>query len=266
MKKILILVVVLAAGAWLGKNLVGKFAVTSVAKAITGLAVDIGSMDIGVVKTRVGIKRLIVRNPAGFADPVMISIPEIYVDYDLPAFLQGKAHIEEMRLDLAELAVIKNQDGQVNLQALNVVKKSQGKPAPPNEEQKAEQMPFVVDQLRLRIGKVVYKDYTGGGEPRTQEFAVDIDRTYQRITDPLAFGSLVVSEALVRTTLAKMPGASELGGITSNLQQAYSGAVGAAVTDAVRQVEGLGQGVAGSAGQAVKETTDALKKLLPTGN
>ena len=46
---------------------------------MTGLGLDIGSMDVGILRSAIGIKALRLRNPAGFSDRFMVELPEIYV-------------------------------------------------------------------------------------------------------------------------------------------------------------------------------------------
>jgi len=262
MKKILLVIVVLIAGLWLTKNLLAKAAVTNVVHAITGLRLEIKEMKIGVVNTRIGIVGLRVMNPEGFEDPVMIDVPEIDVDYDLAAFFKGAAHLELMRLNLAELTVVRNQQGQLNLNALNAIKASQGKPVPPKDQKTAKAMPFQIDLLDLNIGRVVYKDYSQGPSAKEQVFPININERFEHITDPYAFAGLIISRALTRTSIARLANFD-----LSSLQSLATSAAGDIVNSAVnRATKGLGQGASGAAGEAVKETSDALKKLLPGGN
>ncbi len=114
MKKILkllgLLVVILLIVLLIGKNFIAKKAVTGGVKAVTGIEMDIDSMDVGILNTLVGINEMKLYNPTEFSDRVMIDIPEIYVDYDLSAFIKGTAHLTEVRINLKELTVVKDND------------------------------------------------------------------------------------------------------------------------------------------------------------
>ena len=98
-----------------GKNILIKTSVTAGVKAMTGLKLSIRSMNIGVFKTLIGINELKLHNPSGFEDDIMMDLPETYVDYNLGTFMAGKMHFEEVRLNLKEFLVVKNADGQLNL-------------------------------------------------------------------------------------------------------------------------------------------------------
>ena len=141
MKKILtsvivaVLAVVLVVG--IAKNPIAKFSVEKAVEVVTGLKLSIGNLNIGILKTLVGINDLKLFNPSGYEDKVMLDMPEIYVDYDLPAILGGKIHLRTVRLNMSEFVVVKNAKGELNLDALNVVKEQKGeKKAAPAEKGK----------------------------------------------------------------------------------------------------------------------------------
>jgi uncharacterized protein involved in outer membrane biogenesis len=258
-RRVVLVIVALVAVLWVAKNVLAKAAVISAVKSMTGLRVDVQRLDIGVVNTRIAITGLKVMNPSGYTDPVMMSVPEVFVDYDLAAFLKGQAHIEAMRLHLERLLVERDAQGRLNLQALNVVKRSQGEPVPKKQEQKAEQMPFRVDVLDLRLGTVVYKDSSAVGTPTVREFPLNVEERFEDIHDPYAFAGVIINRALTRTALG---GLRDIEGLTQSLQSTYSGVVDMALNEAVRGLQGGGQGAVDSAGKALKETGDVLKNLL----
>ena len=65
---------------------------------------------------------------------------------------------------------------------------------------------LMIDKLSLSIGKVVYKDYSQGGQqPQVQTFDINIqNREYRNIDNPSAIVSLVMFEALTRTSLSRL--------------------------------------------------------------
>ncbi|MDD5136129.1 MAG: hypothetical protein PHX20_02005 [Candidatus Omnitrophica bacterium] len=194
-----ILVVIFILG--IAKDLVIKVAVESGTQIVTGLKLKIGGFRIGMLNTLVDIRNLRILNPAGFKDKNMLNMPEIYVDYDLPAIFKGKVHLTETRINMREFTVVKNEKGKLNLDSLKVVQaqKSGGK----TQEKAGGKVPEIqIDKLRLKIGKVVYKDYSRGGEPSVKEFNVNIDEQYTNITNPYTLVSLIVVKALMNTSIA----------------------------------------------------------------
>lgn len=210
---------------FLARGWVAKTAVSAAVRAVTGLSLSIGRLEVGVFRSRIRVERMQLKNPPGFPDPVMVEIPQLYVDYNLIGFFQGRTHLRQLQLELAEFVVIKNRQGRMNLDSLTSVRHAQqkAKEPPPAPQEKAPPGKFQIDRLHLKIGKVVFKDYTGPGEPAVREFNVGIDESYENITHPVALGSLIVSRALVKTTIASLVDFD-----LSALQQQLSGAIGAA--------------------------------------
>jgi len=184
------------------RNIIVKNAVSKGVKTMTGLDLNLKSINIGIFKSLIGIKGLNLYNPSGFTDRLMVNIPEIYVDYDLGAFLKKKVHFEEMRLNLKELVVVKNKKGQLNLNALKVTQ-AKGEKKESSKKPK-EALKFKIDVLQLKIGKVIFKDYSQGPKPQTKEFNINIDERYKNITDPYEFSKLVITKALMNTTIGNL--------------------------------------------------------------
>jgi hypothetical protein len=90
---LLILVVILH----VGKNTVAKFAVTKSVKALTGLKMNIASMDVSIVNTSISMNGMKLFNAPEYSDRIMVYMPEIHVDYNLGSILKGKTHLKEVK-------------------------------------------------------------------------------------------------------------------------------------------------------------------------
>ncbi len=200
-----VIVSVIVVALFFGKNMIIKTSVTAGVRAMTGLKLSIRSMDIGIFKTLIGINELKLYNPSGFVDELMIDLPEVYVDYNLGAFMKGKAHLEEVRLNLKEFLIVKNADGQLNLDSLKVVEAAKEEEVIEKGKKEKTKMPELqIDVLELRIDKVVYKDYSKGTPPKVKEYNVNINERYKNITNPKTFGRLIILKALKNTTIARL--------------------------------------------------------------
>jgi hypothetical protein len=255
MKKLIIVLIVLAViitGLVIGKNMIAQIVVERGVTMITGLDLRMSRLDIGIFKTSVNIDNLMLYNPRDFEDRVMIDMPNIYVDYDLPAVLKGDVHLYDMRLDLKEFVVVKNKDGKLNLNSLKVVQAAKADKKPP-EREKSRAMDLQIDNLRLKIKKVVYKDYSAGAKPLVREFNVNIDESYRNIQDPYSLMGTIVVKALMKTTIAELTN-FDLAGLSDKVSNTLSKATRLA-TDTV-----------GTATKAVGDTrrvvTDTAGKIL----
>lgn len=248
-----ILIALLILGA--AKDLIIKSAVESGTRIVTGLRLTMGSFRAGILNTLVHIRNLRILNPAGFKDRTMLDMPEIYVDYDLPAIFKGKVHLTEARINMKEFTVVKNEKGELNLDSLKVVQ-AQKSGSSPKAQAGAKAPEIQIDRLRLKIGKVVYKDYSRpGAAPRIVEYDIRIDEEYRNITDPYALVSLIVVESLTNTSIANLTNfdlkglSGSVSDILSNAQQVTETAK--AAVDTVKDVHG-----------AVSQTADTVSGVL----
>ena len=128
---------------------------------------------------------------------LMANAPEVYIRYDPQAVLKGKIYFQEIRLNLQELYVLKNSQGFLNLHALKALKRKPKEGEKPSLERR-----WRIDLLDLKLGKVVYKDYTRPG-PMIKEFEVNIREKFDNI-DPKSLVRIVVWKALTKTAIAKL--------------------------------------------------------------
>ena len=249
MKKIGIILLVLVVGTLslgLLKDVLIKASVENGMEIVTGLKLDIGSFKVGIVKTLVQIKNLKLYNSKGYQDKIMLDMPEVFVDYHLGDIIGGKIHLNEVRINMQEFVVIKDKDGKLNLDALKVVQaQKEGKKLSTKEKKKIPEMQ--IDRLELKVGKVVYKDYSKGTKPAIQEFNVNLNEKYTNITNPYSLVSLIVVKALMNTTIARLTN-FDLGGLQGTLGDTLGSAQKLATDTAVKAQE------------AVKGTTEAIKK------
>ena len=212
MKKIVSIggiVLIVFAGLLIGKDLAAKAVVESVVRFMTGLKLNMRHLDVALLRTSLDIRDLRLFNPNSYQDRQMLYMPEIYVDYELQPFFQGKVHLEEVRVHLKEFMVVKNEKGELNLNFLKAVqsqkKEAADKGGREQKGTKGEKTPQIrIDSLKLRIEKVVFKDYSKGGRPSVREFNLNLNESYSNITNPYGVVSLIVVKALMNTGLARL--------------------------------------------------------------
>jgi len=240
-----VLVVVVVA-----KDMFIKVGVETAVKAVTGLPLKIDSLHVGIINSMVDIKGLKVYNPAGFEEKMMVNIPQVFVDYKLGSILKGKMEVTDFKLHLAEFIVVKNKEGKVNLESLKAIQeKAAPKAGAEKPSQPAKQMEMQIDNLALKVDKVIYKDYSKGGEPSVKEFNIGIDQTYKDIKNLNAVISIIVVRSLAQTTIANLTNL-DLGPLSDAVSGTLKGA-----TDTTKKV-------IGSTTETLKGTTDNLKGLI----
>jgi hypothetical protein len=239
----------------LARNSILKKALPVGVKNIIGLELRVKNIDIGLFKPLIDVEDLEILNPKEFSDQVMVIFPEIFAEYDLGAFLKGKVHLKELRLNMRELQVVTNEKGRLNLDSLQVVQQKIQKLVPQGNSKPPE---IKIDLLHLKVGRVLYKDYTGGGPAKVSYFNVNIDERMENITDPTRLVSFILVKALSKTDIAGLARFNV--GILQNELSKTAGTVAETSQAAVEKVKGLGT----AAKTTVEKTGEDLKKLFQT--
>lgn len=231
------------------RNGIAKVVVENGVKLVTGLPLKIEKLNIGLSSTLIDVEGLKIYNPAGYEENMMGDIPKIYLDYKLAAFLQGKVHLEAVKIHLEQFTVVKNRNGETNI---NSIKALQAQTAPkkgsktPAKNQKM--LAVRIDFLELKVGKVIYKDYSGGGAPSIQEYKINLDEKFQNVENLNALVSIIVVKALAGTALANLPDLN-----LSGLSDSVSGALASSGAMAKQWAEGM-EGTLGDAGQMLQNS------------
>ena len=198
MKKNLIWIVVIVIAIFvlsIAKDQIIKSVVTAVATEITGAPVHMDGFSLGIFSQSVKISGFKMYNPKGFSRDVFIDMSKIIVACDVGALFKGKLHLIDAEIELKEMGLEKNKEGQLNADSLKVVeegkKQGQGQPQKP-----AKQMPMQIDLLKLKIGKIVYKDYSVGPSPSVQVYDINIQKNYKNITSAQQLTALILAEPM----------------------------------------------------------------------
>lgn len=193
-----------------------KSVITAQAARVVGAPVEIGSFSLGIFKQAVRIKGFKLHNPPGYPREVLLDVPEISVDYDLPALFKNKLHLAVVVVDIKELTLIKNKEGKLNVDALKVAQQKEKLPEQEAKKKPSGQMPMQIDVLTLTVGQVVYKDFSAGPTPSVRSFDAGIkEKTYKNITSAQQLVALVLTESMKATAIkgAGIYGAGALLGI-----------------------------------------------------
>lgn len=227
------------------KDAVVKAGVESAMEFVTGLPLGMKGFKVGIFKTVIDIKGLKVSNPRGFADRAMLDMPEAYVSYDLPSIMKGHIILKEVRLHLKELVVVKNEKGVLNIDSLKFVKERKAKKAEKKEKEKGKASTLHIESLYLKVGRVIYKDYSAGGAPDIKEFNLNLNEKYRNINDPEALVSLIVFRSLANTSISRLAN-FDLGLLKNPAGSASE----------------IAAGILGTAGAGAKQAGEKLKSIF----
>jgi len=96
-------------------------------RAQTGMDAEIGRVEVGWTKPTFEIRDLKIYNPPSFGGTPFLDVPEIHIEYDRMALLKSELHLKLVRLNVAELDIVRNRKGDLNIFAVgNAPKKNRG--------------------------------------------------------------------------------------------------------------------------------------------
>lgn len=152
-----IVFVVLVVALLLLKDVLIKSIAESQIRAQTGMDVKIGKLEVALSSPTITMESFKLYNTSEFGGSTFVDLPELHVEYDRDALLARKIHLKLVRFNLAEMNIVKNQNGQTNV--VELLAKVQQK-----EDTKAAKTtkPVVeftgVDTLNITLGKVKLTD------------------------------------------------------------------------------------------------------------
>ncbi len=187
------------------KDVLIKSAVTTIGSAVIGAPLKVGGFSLGVFSQKVRIKNMKLYNPKGFPqDEPLIDIPEISVDVDLMALLQGKVHVLHVVVNVKQMTIIKDKEGKLNIDSLKVVQeqKEASKKDDKKETKKSKDMAIAIDYMRLNVGEVVVKDYQKSDPPTVTAFQVGLhNKEFKNIASVAQLSTLIMLECMGPTGL-----------------------------------------------------------------
>jgi uncharacterized protein involved in outer membrane biogenesis len=119
----------------------------------TGLDVKIGRLEIGILNPKVTIENFLLYNSAEFGGSPLIDMPELHVEYDRSALLSHKLHYKLVRLNLAQMNIVENKTGQMNIDLLKKQAQIAG-PATATTQTNANYQFIGIDTLNFTLGKI----------------------------------------------------------------------------------------------------------------
>ena len=208
MKKFLIvsgIVVFSLACSTIFKNLIIKSMVATAATRITGAPVHMDGFSLNILNSTIHISGFRMYNPGGFPQGLLVSCPKIKVIYDPATLFKPKRRFLLVEIELNEMGLTKNKDGNLNVDSLKIVQ----------QPESSSPTPMQIDLLTLSIGKIVYRDYTIGTEPGVRVYEVNKHKSYKGVPTAQQLALLVLAEPMKAAAIknAQIYGVAMLTGV-----------------------------------------------------
>ncbi|MCX6899879.1 MAG: hypothetical protein NT105_14410 [Verrucomicrobia bacterium] len=247
--RLIVVLIVLAAGLYLGRNFITQQSLEVGVKKMTGFSLKIGSLDLALGQSRIAVRDLSLLNPPEFEEPVFVEMPELTVDYDAGSMLGGTPHLKNLVLDLKRIVIVRTKNGDSNAMKLKGALGSGG----------GGKSHYKVDTLRLKIGTVELKDYKSGNTMK-RSIPLNLDDTYHNFTDATDINRLVLLTVLKKAGLPNI--GIDVGQLTGSLGN-ITNVAGETVKGLADTLGKAGAGAADTVQKTGKGLFDSLKNIVP---
>lgn len=147
-----------------------KLAAQKRLEASTGMRVEIEKFKTGLRTAAIQIQGFKLHNYSEFGDSVLLDVPDLLVEFDAESAAQGKLRFKQLRVNLAEVNLIRDATGRLNIEKVeNEMTERNAARTNRNERR----LVFAgIDELRLSVGRVHFTDLQKPS--RSREFTVNI--------------------------------------------------------------------------------------------
>ena len=246
---LIILSVIASFAAIKKKNLMAKHLLIGGVKSMLNLRLSIEDVDVSLKKHALSVKNLKVYNPAGFENEPMILLGRIYIDYDLYKVIRKKVHFNILKVDLEELLIIRNAEGNLNFMKIKGMQKPRTTTASAPD--------FKIDKLYLSVGRVVFRDYFRRSIPVNTVYNINLhNQLFENITDPKSLISSIIYKAIIKTDIIQLLNFN-VNILKQNLRDV--------IDKGGAMIKELKADIAGSANTQSNDLKQTIKKLFITG-
>ena len=146
----------------------------STIRSKTGFAVQVDQLAVNPFTGNVALRGLVLKNPAGWPETGFVDLREFRADVSLLSLLGHRFIADEIVVDLAQLTLVKNQQGTLNAVAFKegLEGRDTGTPGKAAASPRRE---FLIRHLVLRFDKLVYSDHSGR-TPNIREYNLNLTR------------------------------------------------------------------------------------------
>ena len=154
--------ILVAVGVYLGRNLdsIVKRAITSIGSELTGVSVEVETVDLALAEGRGEIEGLVIGNPRGYRGPHAFSLGSIVLALDRTEETADVVVIRELTIDAPDVVFDRGEDGsnietiQQNVDAYAQAHFGGRDPAADAKEGADSPTRFIIESLQIRNGKI----------------------------------------------------------------------------------------------------------------
>lgn len=190
----------------------------------TGFQAAFEEIHVGLLRPVIRIRNLVLTNPPDFPHPEMLTVREVYVRYDRISLFGNNLHLEDVRLDIPRVVMIKPEGRASNIEVLTgsaskkkpapggTVPETQPGTPPPDQPAPGEDggetrvekpaRTITIDRLNVKLGEMEVRQYsTGRPDPLILPVPVGLDRTFTNVTNLEDVAQQLAGELVIRSAI-----------------------------------------------------------------
>ncbi len=185
------------------KDTLIRLSVQKMGSSVLGAELSIGGFSWNLLTGHVVVKNIKIGHPPGYERGVFADVARVELRYDLAAFVTGTWHMPLVRIDLKEMTVIKNSEGKLSVDEFKILQTEQKNGTKEETKDETKAVPkFLIDELRLNVGQVVFKDYHKKSTPKILVYDVNLkDRVIKNIDSVPKLVASVIIQAVKKTAI-----------------------------------------------------------------
>ncbi|MDD2709003.1 MAG: hypothetical protein PHV34_13540 [Verrucomicrobiae bacterium] len=182
LRRLILIMILLAAGVVLARNMIGIWAAQALLKRQTGFSAFIGSLDIKLTRAEVTVLDIGLRNPrTSFREPRAAEIRRMDIFYSPWALMRGQFHMVKVKLDVFQWVLVRNEAGELNFSGTSFAKEGRHG----NDGARSSKAGCVsMDEVAVSVDEGLYIDEKNrNGEPALRKLALK-DIVFREIKSP----------------------------------------------------------------------------------
>lgn len=172
LKIIFVLLLLSALSAIVLRNQLCKQLILTATNKITGLKLSIRKLNLDILSSSLRLQGIAILNPHGFNSEVLANVEEIVINYNLLGSIRGELHLNQVKVKINKLNIIRNSKGQTNITSfknkiaegkttLNAPSLTAKNSITSNKKKlkKTSRPKIKIDRLEVSLKKAVFTDY-----------------------------------------------------------------------------------------------------------
>ena len=191
LKRLLFALLLLIILVVVGRNYLLAWSLPALIKAQTGFPSSIDRVDLRLTQPLIVLHDVVLNNPSNhFREPVAIRVHRLEIHYRPLSLIYGETHLTRLFLEISELSVVRDLQGETNLQYFQ--KNTSSPHSTSSRSTNSTPVPFRLDEFVLSMNEIRYVDESKSAPSPTLIKPNVHQALYKNLTSPHEIQKIIV--------------------------------------------------------------------------